>query len=280
MATRTRSRAKHAEQAPALARRFEAVLFDWDGTAVPDRAADASRLRELVEELCALGLELGVVTGTHVGNVDGQLGARPSGPGRLYFCVNRGSEVFRADEEGLQLVYRREATPEEDAALDAAADATVEALARRGIRAEIVSQRLNRRKIDLIPEPEWYDPPKARIAELFVAVEERLRAAGFEPPPDEEVGTPEELAALRAHGRAVRLGRDRHIHPDALAAVRERVEAAIARDGAITIAGLRDELGTSRRHAQALLEALDAARVTLRRGDERVLRRRRRSSSR
>ena len=72
---------------PSLDRRFEAVVFDWDGTAVPDRSADASELRALVEELSALGLDLIVVTGTHVGNVDGQLGARPTGPGRLYFCA-------------------------------------------------------------------------------------------------------------------------------------------------------------------------------------------------
>ena len=39
--------------------------------------------------------------------------------------------------------------------------------------AEIVSQRLNRRKIDLIPEPEWADPPKARIGDLL----RRCRAA-------------------------------------------------------------------------------------------------------
>ena len=48
----------------------------------------------------------------------------------------------------------------------------------------------------------------------------------------------------------------------------------VERDGSVTIATLRDELGTSRRYAQALLEALDAERVTLRVGDERVLRRR------
>lgn len=65
----------------ALDRRFEAVVFDWDGTAVPDREADASVLRELVEELCALGLDLAVITGTHVGNVDGQLRARPDWTG-------------------------------------------------------------------------------------------------------------------------------------------------------------------------------------------------------
>jgi hypothetical protein len=164
----------------ALDRRFEAIVFDWDGTAVPDRQADTARLRELVEELCGLGLELAVITGTHVGNVDGQLGARPEGPGRLHLCMNRGSEVFRADAAGVHLVERREATQAEDEALDRAAESTVAGLAARGLRAEIVSQRLNRRKIDLIPEPQWVDPPKARIAELLAAVERRLHEAGLD----------------------------------------------------------------------------------------------------
>jgi Glycosyl hydrolase family 65 central catalytic domain/Glycosyl hydrolase family 65, C-terminal domain len=163
---------------PLLDRRFDAIVFDWDGTAVPNRQADASRVREVVEALCANGMHLAVITGTHVGNVDGQLGARPPGPGRLYLCMNRGSEVFTADEDGVSLVSRREASPEEDRALDRAAALTVEALAKRGIEATIVSQRLNRRKIDLIPLPEWADPPKARIAELFAAVQARLNAGG------------------------------------------------------------------------------------------------------
>jgi len=38
---------------------------------------------------------------------------------------------------------------------------------------------LNRRKIDLIAEPEWEDPPKARIAELLTAVDDQLRRAGL-----------------------------------------------------------------------------------------------------
>jgi selenocysteine-specific elongation factor len=114
----------------------------------------------------------------------------------------------------------------------------------------------------------------APLGSAALATEERLRAAGHSPPPDAELGTPDDLAALRAHGRALRLGRDRHIHPDAFDAVRERVIALHDRDGTITLAALRDDLGTSRRYAQALLEALDAARVTLRVGDERRLRRR------
>ena len=80
-----------------LARRFEAIIFDWDGTAVPDRQADVTRVRGLIEQACAAGLEMALVSGTYVGNVDGQLAARPAGPGELVLALNRGSEVFRVD---------------------------------------------------------------------------------------------------------------------------------------------------------------------------------------
>jgi len=163
-----------------LDRRFDAFVFDWDGTAVPDRRADASGVRAAVERLCALGADVAVITGTHIGNVEPQLGARPEGPGRLFLCLNRGSEVFRVDGDGPKLVERRQATPEEDKALDAAATELVARLAEKGLRAEIVSQRLNRRKVDLIPGPEWADPPKARIDELLAAVQQRLAATGLD----------------------------------------------------------------------------------------------------
>lgn len=164
----------------ALDRRFEALVFDWDGTAVPDRAADAGALRAAVEGACAIGLELAVVSGTHAGNIDGQLGARPHGPGELCLLLNRGSEVFRAGSQGLELLSRRTASAAEEGALDRAAALTVERLGARGLDARIVASRLNRRKIDLIPTPEWADPPKARIAALLAAVEARLRAHGLD----------------------------------------------------------------------------------------------------
>jgi trehalose/maltose hydrolase-like predicted phosphorylase len=178
--TRPSGRDEEWALSPELARRFEAVVFDWDGTAVPDRQTDASSLRGVVESLCAAGMHLAVVTGTHLGNVDGQLRARPTGCGRLYLCLNRGSEVFAVGSDGPERIAGRTATAAEDEALDRAAQATVARLAARGLRAEIVSQRLNRRKIDLIPEPDWSDPPKARIGELLAAVESRLRGAGLD----------------------------------------------------------------------------------------------------
>ena len=150
-------------------------MFDWDGTAVPDRSADASAIRSAVELACSLGLHVAVVSGTHVGNIDGQLAARPQGPGELHLLLNRGSEVFRVGAAGAELAQRRDATKEERLALDRAAALTLERLRERGLEARIVSARLNRRKIDLIPEPEWEDPPKARIAHLLEAVETRLR---------------------------------------------------------------------------------------------------------
>ena len=154
-------------------------MFDWDGTAVPDRRADAGRVRTLVEALCAWGFDVAIVSGTHLGNVDAQLGARPAGPGHLYLCLNRGSEVFAVGPTGPQLIERRTATDAEEAALTAAAALVVGRLRARGLDVALVAERLNRRKIDLIPAQVWADPPKARIAELLAAVEERLSASGF-----------------------------------------------------------------------------------------------------
>ncbi|HEX5949819.1 MAG TPA: glycosyl hydrolase family 65 protein [Actinomycetota bacterium] len=180
--------------AAEVRRRFEAVVFDWDGTAVPDRSADAGPVRDVIEALCAAGLEVFVVSGTNVRNVDGQMRARPEGPGELHLLLNRGSEVFRVDRRGPHLVERRSATPKEHLALDVAARLTIERLDARGLHAEVVAHRLNRRKIDVIPEPEWADPPKARIGELLEAVEGRLAAAGLR-------GLPEvvEVAEAAAH---------------------------------------------------------------------------------
>ena len=122
------------------------------------------------------------------------------------------------------------------------------------------------------PEPEAPRPERAPISDAALALEAALREAGHEPPLDEQ---PELLRALREHGRAVRLGPTMHVHVDALADVEDRVIEIIEDEGEITLARLRDELRTSRRYAQAYLEHFDGTKLTLRRGDARVLRRRR-----
>jgi selenocysteine-specific elongation factor len=154
---------------------------------------------------------------------------------------------------------------------------------RHGRRPEVLErlQRLRRGEPEPEPAPERLAPdpePPAHAPEPLpasaLALEERLRAAGHEPPSESELDGAD-LRALRDAGRAVRVGRAMYAHPDAVALVRARVEEIIAAEGSITLARLRDELATSRRYAQALLEHLDAERVTKRLPDDsRVLRRR------
>ncbi|MGE5636293.1 MAG: SelB C-terminal domain-containing protein, partial [Nocardioidaceae bacterium] len=73
-------------------------------------------------------------------------------------------------------------------------------------------------------------------------------------------------------GRAVRVARNLHFAPEPLAELSAAAVAICRRDGRATIAAVRDELRTTRRYAQALLEHLDAQKVTRRVGDEHVLR--------
>ena len=126
------------------------------------------------------------------------------------------------------------------------------------------------------PEPEPLDEAALRMAAL-------LRADGRTPRTDNELAeetglsareTSDRLRRLVAAGQAVRVSRNLHFHPEPLAELEERVIAICGRDGEATIASVRDQLGTSRKYAQALLEHLDAQRVTRRVGDTHVLRKR------
>jgi selenocysteine-specific elongation factor len=142
--------------------------------------------------------------------------------------------------------------------------------------------RLHRGEPPLPPEeprPGRAAPPAAPppLSESALALEARLREAWFEPEAEAESG---ELAALRRAGRAIRVGRTLHYHPDALEEIERRVVEVIAREGQITLGRLRDELATSRKFAQALLEHFDGEKLTRRRADDsRVLRGRSRAAA-
>ncbi|HUZ09654.1 MAG TPA: glycosyl hydrolase family 65 protein [Acidimicrobiales bacterium] len=158
---------------------FEALVFDWEGTAVPDRRADAKAPRDRIEALCAAGVHVFVVSGTDVKSLHRQLAARPSGRGRLHLCADLGSEVFEVTDAGPALAYRRTATEEEDRALDRAAATTVERLGELGLEGAVVSGRLNRRRIGLPPDPAWARPERADPALVARAVSARLAPAGI-----------------------------------------------------------------------------------------------------
>ncbi len=116
-------------------------------------------------------------------------------------------------------------------------------------------------------------PAQQPLTPAALAVEEELLQAGLTPPLDADLDAASELAALRAAGRAVRVGPAMHYHAEPLADARARLVALLEREGEVTLARFRTELGFSRKYAQALLEHFDGEKLTLRRGDARVLRR-------
>jgi trehalose/maltose hydrolase-like predicted phosphorylase len=219
-----------------LQHRFRALVFDWDGTAIANRQEDARPLARVVQRLLRAHVWIVVVTGTNFGNVDRQFCQliAPRYRHHLIVCANRGSEVYGFEPDGTAVRrWLRVATPEEERALTAIAEAVRDALvARTGLDIRIVYDRLNRRKIDLIPLPEWADPPKDRIGDLLAAVEARLRGAGLAGGLREAVALTEAMA--RVHGLPdARITSDvKHIEvgltdkSDSLAWIREHLLAA------------------------------------------------------
>ena len=167
----------------ALQRRFDLIIFDWDGTAVPDRRTAVPALNAVLEELLLKDVWIAPVTGTNIDNLEAQSFSLISPQARarnLLICTNRGSEVWAYDASGARhSAFARVATATEEDQLTAAAEGLQRQLRERGLETEIIYKRLNRRKIDLIPLPEWADPPKSQIGDLIAATRSRVQAAGF-----------------------------------------------------------------------------------------------------
>jgi selenocysteine-specific elongation factor len=177
----------------------------------------------------------------------------------------------------------------------------LDAAARRHGRKEALLERLRRRR-DGVPEADL--PPAADgeaaaagtdgaavpspaaappgLSPEAAALEARLLAAGAAMASEADLAAGAEgagaLRELRDAGRAVRVSGRLYAHADAVAEVRAVVLATIDRDGDVTVATLRDELGASRKVAQAFLEHLDSERVTRRLPDDRRVRSRRLAS--
>jgi selenocysteine-specific elongation factor len=121
-----------------------------------------------------------------------------------------------------------------------------------------------------LPHADQVPPELEREAEQL---REDLQSAGTEPPASEP--TPA-MRLLVKRGDVVELGGSLFASREAAEAVLERIKTICRERGEISLAGLRDSLGTSRKYAQAWLEYSDAAGVTSRTGDVRVLTRRHR----
>jgi selenocysteine-specific elongation factor len=139
--------------------------------------------------------------------------------------------------------------------------------------------RVIARGTGFLPAGTSTDPGLERVLDALRAdaLEPRapdVLAADLEIPSDRVRSLLEELALDE---RAIRIKPALYYHADALRAAEDAVVSICRREGSVTIAGLRDALGTSRKYSQALLEHFDARRLTRREGDEHVLRANRRA---
>ena len=164
-----------------LKRKYKIIAFDWDGTAVPDRYSDSSELVEVLSSLLDLGIYIIVITGTNINNIHKQFSSfiTTTNIRNLYICTNRGSEVFNFRPNlGIVQIYKRQATKEENNFLDKIAikvKSEIEESSKAEV--EIIFNRLNRRKIDLLPQ--WSDPKKSEIDKLIIETNKYLENAGF-----------------------------------------------------------------------------------------------------
>jgi selenocysteine-specific elongation factor len=138
----------------------------------------------------------------------------------------------------------------------------VNVIAKRGhlaVHGDVISQRSH------VPA---LSPEQEHAVAEYLAL---LRATPFSPPTNS--APPAELVAyLLSRGDVVRVADGIVFARDIYTQMVERITERLRAEGPLTLAEVRDMFGTSRRYAQAMLEHLDAERITRRAADARVLR--------
>jgi selenocysteine-specific elongation factor len=182
-------------------------------------------------------------------------------------------EVAAARDKLLQSLERHAAAHPESPRLSVAAARTATGLSTRFADALLEHTEGISLTDDGVGLPQKEIP--AELEREAEALLENLRAAGVEPPTAEPT---QALRLLVKRGDTVELGGSLFASREAADAVLQRIKTVCREEGEITLAGLRDSLATSRKFAQAWLEYSDAAGVTSRTGDVRVLTRRHRQA--
>jgi selenocysteine-specific elongation factor len=277
-----------------------AVTVHVGTRAVPARVVrdgDHAQLRLESPVVAARGDRLVLRTDTTVGGGVVLDPAPPRGLDRARLeAVERGDVAAFVDAPVPRGSLRRLFTDAQVAALPSTGEHVYSQAWLDGLRAQ-VRQRLEERARtspldpgisipELVPEHPWAlelldverRGAKAYLPGATAALGEREGAAGeLERRLAEEeivkVDDRELAAYLEGDGRLRRVGDGYAVSPS----LYERGLGLLPSLQPLTLAAFRDALGVGRRTAQLLLERYDAEGITLRRGDERVLRRRARS---
>ncbi|GFP36110.1 selenocysteine-specific elongation factor, partial [Candidatus Hakubella thermalkaliphila] len=132
---------------------------------------------------------------------------------------------------------------------------------------EISYQRLDRRLegevradldrfLDLIRKDKYSPPSPAEIGEGLGLDGDKIKRI---------------VKALVDEGSLVRVKQDLYYGREVMEAIKDKVREFVHLHGKITLADLRDQLSTSRKYAQAILEYLDSVGFTRRIEDYRIL---------
>ena len=170
------------EWSAPLRKHFRTIIFDWDGTAVPDRRTPVSEMVRALNHTLERDTICAIITGTKFQAIDHQCTRflSPRAKQNLYVCTNRGSEVYSFSKSGEPtLRFTRHALQAEDHALTQVVLTLQNRLTGFGLETQVISDRMNRRKLDLIPTPRWKDPKKSEFRELLSDVQARLLSAGL-----------------------------------------------------------------------------------------------------
>ncbi|GFP36667.1 selenocysteine-specific elongation factor, partial [Candidatus Hakubella thermalkaliphila] len=112
------------------------------------------------------------------------------------------------------------------------------------------------RFLDLVRKDKYSPPSPAEIGEVLGLGENKVKKI---------------VKALVDEGSLVRVKQDLYYGREVMEAIKDKVREFVHLHGKITLADLRDQLSTSRKYAQAILEYLDSVGFTRRIEDYRIL---------
>jgi kojibiose phosphorylase len=152
-----------------LGRAFRVVCLEWAAAAT--QGDDALReLRERIERLTSLGVDVALVAKAGVDDVDARLRARPDVEGRLFLLLSDGAEAYVSGPAGPRLIERRLVSADDDERLARAFAAVREELAARGLPVRAAGGDRWRRRLNV------------RGGSVADGLGERLTAAGLSGP--------------------------------------------------------------------------------------------------
>ena len=199
------------------------------------------------------------------------LGNSSIGRGSFAFTAGGWNGVVERAQQSLEAYYRqfplRRGAPKE------------ELRSRLGMTAQVFNLAFARLQEQAVVEEDGalarlpgYEPTLSEAQNKQVdAYIRTLESEPFSPPTDAPLDD-EVLNLLDEQGKVVRVSDTVVYSADAYAQMVEIVSEYIRENGEISVANVRDVLGTSRKYALALMDYMDHKRITRRVGDARVLR--------